>query len=180
MAAPSTIYRVSIQLADVDHNRYETLRFTAAQHPSETPERLVARLLAYALSYEEGLTFRNGVSCGDEPDVWLKDPNERYQKWIEVGLPDPERLRKATRQSPEVVVFAYGPARHRWENQHLAALNKLSGLKIYGLDIDFQRQLCAHLERVIDWNLTVTEGILYLTVADTPLESPLSCLLDSP
>jgi len=177
MAAPSTIYRVSIQLADVDHNRYETLRFTAAQHPSETPERLVARLLAYALSFSEELTFRSGVSCGDEPDIWLKDLTGRYLKWIEVGLPDPERLRKATRQSPEVVVFAYGPARHRWENQHLPALSNLSGLQIYGLDFDVLRQLCAHLERVIDWNLTVTEGILYLTVADTTLESPLIQLL---
>jgi len=180
MAAPSTIYRVSIQLADVDHNRYENLRLTAAQHPSETPERLVARLLAYALSYCEGLSFRSGVSCGDEPDVWLKDLTGRFLKWIEVGLPDPERLRKATRQSPEVLVFAYGPARHRWENQHLAALNNFSGLQIFGLDFDFLRQICARLERVIDWNLTVTEGILYLTLADTTLESPLSCLLDAP
>ena len=82
MALPSTIFRVSLQLADLDRNLYESLQTTVAQHPSETEERLVARLLAYALSYEPGLAFTRGVGAADEPDLWTKGPDGRVLLWI--------------------------------------------------------------------------------------------------
>ena len=115
MALPSTIFRASLQLANVDRNLYESLQTTVAQHPSETEERLVARLLAYALSYEPGLTFTRGVGAADEPDLWVKGPDGRVMLWIEVGLPDPERLVKASRHVGRVVLFACGASLPRWE-----------------------------------------------------------------
>jgi uncharacterized protein YaeQ len=145
MALPATIYRVAIQLADVDRNLYQKLQTTVARHPSETAERLLTRVPAYAVAYEEDLTFSKGICAGDEPDLWIKGPDGRVLTWIEVGQPDPERLLKANRHTERIVVYAYGPARYRWENQHLAKLAAIPNLTIWGIDYDFLQQLVARL-----------------------------------
>lgn len=176
MALPPTIYRATIELADVDRDRYESLQATVARHPSETAERLVARLLAYALCYEEGLAFTKGICAGDEPDLWSKTPDGRVALWLEVGLPDPERLLKASRHAERVVLVACGAGRPRWEATHLARLATASNLTIYGLDGDFVAQLVERLQRSVAWSLTVTEGTLYLTVGEETLEGPLEVL----
>lgn len=179
MALPPIIYRASIQLSDVDRNRYEHLQLTVARHPSETAERLVARLLAYALSYEEGLSFTKGICAGDEPDLWMKGPDGRVTLWLEVGLPEAERLLKASRHAERVVLFACGPGRLRWESVHLPRLKRAGNLTVYGLDQVFLQHLVERLQRGIDWSLTVTAGMLYLTVANETMESPLTLLVQS-
>ena len=173
MALPSTIYRAGIQLADVDKNRYETLQTTIARHPSETEERLTARLLAYALYYEPGLAFTRGVGAGDEPDLWLKGGDGRILLWIEVGLPDPDRLVKASRHAARVVLIASGAAMPSWEKQHLPKLSGIANLCVVRLDRNFITQLAARLERSITWSLTITEGSLYLNVDGDTLETTL-------
>jgi uncharacterized protein YaeQ len=173
MALPSTIFRASLQLANVDRNLYESLQTTVAQHPSETEERLVARLLAYALSYEPGLAFTRGVGAADEPDLWVKGPDGRVMLWIEVGLPDPERLVKASRHVGRVVLFACGASLPRWEEQHLSKLAGIANLTVVGLDQGFLSRLVAHLQRSITWSLTITEGSLYLNVGNETLETTL-------
>ena len=92
MALPSAIHKVNIQLADIDRGVYETLQSTVARHPSETEERLVARLLAYALFFEPELVFTKGISAVDEPDLWSKGPDGRVLLWVEVGLPEADRI----------------------------------------------------------------------------------------
>ncbi len=176
MALPSTIYRVNLQLADLDRHCYESLQLTLAQHPSETPERLLARLLAYALCYREGLTFTRGVGAGDEPDLWAHEPDGRVALWVEVGLPDPARLQKAARHAGEVVLLAFGPTRFRWEGMHLAALSRIPNLQVLGLDYAFLSTLSGRLQRAIDWSLTLTEGTLYLESGGETLETPLQRL----
>ena len=128
MAQPSTIYRVGIQLSDIDRGLYETLQITVARHPSETEERLLARILAYALYYEPELTFTKGVGAGDEPDLWSKGPDGRVRCWIEVGLPDAERLVKASRHSEQVVLCACGSSLPVWEKQQLPKLADQKGV----------------------------------------------------
>ena len=176
MALPATIYRATIQLAHLDRNIFEKLQVTLARHPSETPERLVGRLLAFALRFEEELSFTKGISAGDEPDLWIKGPDGRVKLWIEVGLPDPERLIKASRHAEEVILFAFGPTRFRWEEQHLARLSRIPRISVIGLDYAFLVALAARLQRVIDWSLTVTEETLYLGVAGETLETTLTPL----
>ena len=171
MALPSTIYRASIQLADVDRNIYEQLQTTVAQHPSETAERLVARLLAYALCYAPQLTFTRGVGAGDEPDLWVKGPDGRVALWVEVGLPEPERLVKASRHAGRVVLVACGPSLPRWQEQHLTKLAPIANLTVIGLDQGFLHRLVAHLQRSIAWSLTITAGSLYLSIAGETLET---------
>ena len=176
MAQPSTIYRVGIQLSDIDRSLYESLQFTVARHPSETKERLLARILAYALYYEPELTFTRGVGAGDEPDLWTKGPDGRVKCWIEVGLPDAERLVKASRHSGQVVLCAFGSALPVWEKQQLPKLAGISNLTVISLNQAFLKLLSERLQRSLSWSLTVTEGTLYLAIDGETLESSVNHL----
>lgn len=171
MALPSTIYRANIQLSHLEANLYLPLQTTIAQHPSETAERLVARLLAYALFYEPELTFTKGVGAGDEPDLWVTSPDGRVSTWIEFGLPDPERLAKAARHSGKVILLACGPAMPRWREQHRLKLESISRLTVVSLEHTFLGGLSKRLQRSINWSLTVTEGCIYLSIGEETLES---------
>ncbi len=177
MALPSTIYRVTLNLADVDRGRYQKLQATVARHPSETPERLVARLLAFALCHEEDLVFTRGVGSGEEPDLWLKGPDGRVRLWIEVGLPEAERLTKAARHAERVVLLACGKGLPRWKTAHLPRLAAVANLTVIALAPDFLQALVDRLERFVDWELTLTEGTLYLGVGGTTLETTVATLV---
>ncbi|HBG04794.1 MAG: hypothetical protein A2075_16235 [Geobacteraceae bacterium GWC2_58_44] len=182
MALPSTVYRASVQLSDLDRQVYEQLQTTLAKHPSETEERLMARLLAYALCYEEELIFTKGVGSGDEPDLWAKGADGRVRLWIEVGLPDPDRLAKSCRHVERAILFACGPAQtqSRWLTQHLQKLASSRNLTVMRIESDFLGKLVGNLQRAINWSLTVTEGALYLTVGDETLETALEHLSGPP
>jgi uncharacterized protein YaeQ len=180
MALPATVYRANIQLSHVDRSHYEAVQTTVARHPSETEERLVARLLAYALCYEPELAFGKGIGVGDEPDLWVKGPDGRVQRWIEVGLPDPDRLLKACRHAGQVILLACGAALPRWTSQHLAKLASAPNLTVIGLDQAFLNQVVSRLQRAINWELTVTEGALYLTIDGNLLQTTLTHLAGPP
>ena len=170
MALPSTIYRVTIQLSDLDRSLFETLQTTVARHPSETEERLVARLLAYTLFYEEGISFTKGICDGYQPDLWTKAMDGRVTSWIEVGLPDPDRLIKAAKHADRAWLLACGIGLPVWERQHLNKLARSRNLTVVGIDQVFIGKLVASLERSINWSVTITEGTLYLQLTDQSLE----------
>lgn len=176
MALPSTIYRVNIQLSDIDRGVYESLQATVARHPSETGERLVARLLAYALFFEPGLSFTKGVGAGDEPDLWLKGPDDRVLLWVEVGLPEPERLIKASRHAARVAAVVCGRALPVWEQQHLQKLGAVSNLTVLRFDQPFINDLADGLDRSITWSVTVNDGNLYLDAGADSFETVLQGL----
>jgi uncharacterized protein YaeQ len=171
MALPSKVYKASIQLSDVDRGVYETLQATAAQHPSETEERLVARLLAYAIFHEPELTFTKGISATDEPDLWVKRADDRVRLWVEVGLPEPDRIIKASRHSERVALLACGRTLAIWDQQQLPKLEKLANLTVLSLDQALIASLATRLERSIAWSATITEAMLYLTIGEETLES---------
>lgn len=179
MALPATIYRANIQLADVDRSVYDTLQTTVARHPSETGERMVARLLAYALFYEPELAFTKGVSAGDEPDLWSRGADGRIRLWIEVGLPDAERLVKASRHAERTVLIAAGKSLPSWEQQQLPKLLNVANLTVISFEQAFITGLTATLERAINWTVTMTEGSLYVTVAGETLETTIQAVTGS-
>lgn len=162
MVLPSTIYKASIQLADIDRGVYESLQATVAKHPSETDERLVARLLAWAIFHEPGLVFTKGLCVADEPDIWEKGPDGRVRFWVEVGLPESDRIVKASRHAERVALLACGRALVNWNQQHLPRVADLSNLTVITLDQSFIATLAARLERSITWAVTITEGMVYL------------------
>jgi len=173
MALPATIYKASITLSDIDRGVYQTLTATVAQHPSETPERLVTRLLAYAFFYEEGLSFTKGLCAADEPELWVKSGDGRVRLWVEVGLPDSERIIKASRHSEQVRLLACGRALPNWEQQHLPALARSDNLSIITIQQPFVAAIVQRLERSLAWGVTITEGVCYLTIGDETLETTL-------
>jgi uncharacterized protein YaeQ len=171
MALPSAIHKISIQLSDIDRGIYETLQATVARHPSETEERLIARLLAYAIFQEPELAFTKGISATDEPDLWVKGADGRVLLWVEVGLPEADRIIKASRHSERVALLACGRNLAIWDQQQLPKLEKLSNLTIISMDQAFINKLASLLERSINWSVTITEGSFYLTVAEETLEA---------
>ncbi|QEM69354.1 YaeQ family protein [Geobacter sp. FeAm09] len=173
MALPSKVYKAALQLSDVDHGVYETLQATVAQHPSETEERLVSRLLAYAIFHEAELTFTKGISATDEPDLWVKRGDDRVRLWVEVGLPEADRVIKASRHSERVALLACGRQLATWDQQQLPKLEKLANLTIVSIDPAMIARLVALLDRSIAWSVTITEGTLYLTCGAETVESPL-------
>lgn len=173
MALPSIIYRVNIQLSDVDRGVYESLQTTVARHPSETEERLVARLLAYVIFFEPELTFTKGVSAGDEPDLWMKGPDDRVLLWVEVGLPELDRIVKASRHAARVALVSCGKALQKWEQQHLEKLERISNLSVISFDQPFISSLTSKLDRSISWAVTINDGNLYINVGDETFETVL-------
>ena len=127
--------------------------------------------LAYALLYEGVLVFTKGVCEGDEPDLWSKAPDDRIRSWIEVGLPDPERLLKARRHADQVTLLAFGSKLPGWERQHLDKLINSSNITVIILEQEFINQLVSRLKRTVSWSITVTEGNLYLQDGAETLET---------
>ncbi len=166
MAQGSQVYHVEIQLADADRGRYADLQFSTPQHPSETVERLILRLLAYALLYQEGMDFRKGgVSQGEEPDLSVHDLTGQLQHWIEIGTPAEERLLKAGRHTPKVTVFTHDGLLRRWKSQHGGRLPAFNG-RILCLQADLVENLGQALPRRVQWQTTISGGMLYLDTGD--------------
>lgn len=176
MALPATIYKSTVEIADVDRGIYETVHTAVARHPSETGERLVARLLALALFFEPDLVFTRGICAGDEPDLWRKGHDDRVLLWVEVGLPEPERLVKASRHVGRVALLAVGKSLRSWEQHHLPKLAGIANLTVVSLHQGFLNQLIERLERAIAWSVTITDQTLYLTTGAETFETPLRLL----
>lgn len=131
----------------------------------------MARLLALGIFYEPDLAFTKGLCATDEPDLWVVGPDGRPQLWIEVGLPDAERIIKASRHAEKVVLLACGKALTNWDQQHLPKLEKIANLTIVSIDQEFISILASRLERSIAWSVTITEKTIYLTIGDSTFET---------
>ena len=131
MALKATIFKAAVQIADTDRNYYQTHALTLARHPSETDERMMVRLLAFALHAHESLLFGKGLSADDEPDLCRKDLTGAIQLWIDVGQPDEKRLRKACGRASQVVVYSYGTTSARAWRGFCASTSAKPGAMIF-------------------------------------------------
>jgi len=169
MALSATIYVFAVRLANADRGVYEELTLRVARHPSETEEYLLTRLLAYCIEYREGLTFSSGLSSPDEPAIAERDLTGALQTWIDVGAPEAARLHKASKAARRVVVYA-----HRNVDTWLARLqgeriHRVEDLELYVIPPDLLAALVKHLERRMDFELTVSDGTLYISFQDETL-----------
>lgn len=132
MALKSTVFKVDLNVADTDRQVYGDFPLTVARHPSETDQRMMLRLLAFALNADERLVFGRGISTAEEPDIWRRDLTGRIELWIDLGTPEPERLRRACSRSEQVILYAYGErATAAWWDKHRAGLTRSGNLAIY-------------------------------------------------
>jgi uncharacterized protein YaeQ len=173
MALSATVYHLQIELSDIDRGVYESLDLRVARHPSETMRYLLARVIGYCLCYEPGIAFSKGLSATDEPAVWARDLQGSLRLWLEVGTPSPERLHKASKASPRVVVFTQGDASSLQKAARAKAIYKAESIELYPLDLAFLDALDAATDRNARWTLVHTEGTLYVTSGDVSLEMPL-------
>ena len=120
MALSATIYTLTIELADTDRSVYETLDLRLARQPSESADYLLMRILAYCLEYTDGIELTEGVAAGDEPAVYVRDLTGQPTAWIEVGLPDSDRLHRGSKRAGRAAVYT-----HRDVTQLLRQLNDL-------------------------------------------------------
>ena len=170
MALKSTIFRATLSVSDLDRSYYAEHALTLARHPSETDERMMVRILAFALHADERLQFGRGISSDDEPALWLKDDTGRILKWIELGLPDERLLRRAAGRADELIVLAYGGRSvDIWWQKDAATLAKLSNLQVFSLTPEDSRGLAALAERSMILSCTIQDGQIWFSAGDTTL-----------
>lgn len=162
MALKPTIYRFNIELADLDRGQYDSLNLTVALHPSETLERMMARVLAYCCSAQERLEFSRGLSEPDEPALWSHTLDGRIESWIEVGEPAFDRLRKAASVSERVSVYCFNTRASVWWEQIQAQLEAVP-VSVYRLPWETLQALARSMLRTMNISVTISGGTLYLS-----------------
>ena len=167
MAQRSVVYKVELQVADMDRAHYADYALTVARHPSETEERLMMRLLAFAMYARPGLEFGRGLSTDDEPDLWCRDLTGTIELWIDVGLPDERLVRKACGRARRVVVLAYGASKaDAWWAQNRDALARFENLEVLAVGAQSGAELARLADRSMRLNCSIQEGQAWVSSAD--------------
>ena len=167
MALKATIYKAQLQLSDMDRQVYGEHTLTLALHPSETEERLLIRLLAFALQVPAdtdagALQFARGLSDTDEPDIWQHDLSGQLVQWIEVGQPDERRLAKACGRAERVSLYVYGSSAAIWWAAIRNKLTRLTNLAVWQIDPEQSQALAALAQRAMQWQVTVQDGTVWV------------------
>ena len=173
MAHTATIYNFEIDLSHVDRGIYEALSLRVARQPSETPEYLLTRVLAYCLEFAEGISFGRGLAEPNEPALTVRDLTGALKVWVEVGAPDAARLHKASQACPRVVVYTHKDPRQVLPQLAGVRIHRVEALEFYSLDRGMLAELAARLERRLSFALSVSDGHLYITVGTDTLSGPL-------
>ena len=171
MALTSTIYNATVELSDVDRSVYESLDLRLAMHPSESAEYLVTRLLAYCLEYTEGIEFTAGLSNGDDPPIVVRDLTGRLMAWIEVGVPDADRLHRASKLADRVAVYTHRELRNVMAQLQGKKIHRAAEIPIYSFGRGFIDEFAEKLQRRMRISLSVTERHLYLDIDGVSLST---------
>jgi len=167
MALKATIYKATLQLADMDRNVYGDHGVTIARHPSETDERMMMRLLAFALNVPAdndngALEFAKSLWDTDEPDLWQKDLTGQVMQWIEVGQPDDKRLMKASPRAERVVVYSFSHSTPIWWNGIATKITRARNLAVWQVPAEQSQALAALAQRTMQLQVTVQDGAVWV------------------
>jgi uncharacterized protein YaeQ len=171
MALKATIYKATINVADMDRNVFLDSSLTLARHPSETEERLMLRLLAWLVNAHERLTFTRGLSAEDEPEIWLLNDHNGIEVWVELGLPEERRVKRACNRSASVVLYTYnGRAAQIWWQQNQSKLAQQDNLTVRFLDDEQLKALTQLASRSMTLQATIQDGTIWLSDDQSHLE----------
>ncbi len=175
MALKATIYKATLQIADMDRNLYADHSVTVARHPSETDERMMIRVLAFALSVPPdndngALEFAKGLWDPDEPELWQKDLTGAITQWIDVGQPDDKRLIRASSRAERVAVWSYASSTSVWWNNIANKLTRAGNLTVWQIPADQSQALAALAERTMQLQVTVQDGTAWINSGGTNIE----------
>jgi len=157
----------------MDRHVYETLDLRVARHPSETAEYMLVRILAYCLEYQEGIALTEGVSSGSEPALVVRDLTGRITGWIEVGMPDAERLNRGSKLAGRVAVYTHRDVRQLMGNLNGQRIHRSEDIPIRAFDRTLIEEIASRLDRRISMSLSVTGGELFLTLGSQSWTLPL-------
>ena len=167
MALNATVYSFEINLSDLDRKVYQALAFRVAKHPSETDAYLMTRVLAYCLEYREGLRFsKGGLSDPDAPALAVHDLTGAMLRWIEIGLPDPARLHRASKASPQVALYSHKDVAGLLARLGAETIHRADEIEINTFDGEMIASLCARLDRRMVLDLVIAERQLYLSLGE--------------
>jgi uncharacterized protein YaeQ len=183
MAIKATIHKATVQVSDLDRNIYSDHQVTIARHPSETDERMMIRLLAFALNAPQNndlgtLEFGKDMWEPDEPSLWQKDHTGLIEHWIELGQPDEKRIMKASGRSKRVSVYSYGNATASWWSGIAETVARARHLTVWQIAAEQSEALGALAERSMDIQITIQDGIMLVSEGTRSVEVTLTCLVD--
>ena len=161
MARKPIIYKQQISVSDLERNFYNTLHLTLALHPSETTQRLMARVLAYVINAQDRLVFTKGLNEIDQPDIWIREMDEQISLWIDVGEPSVERIKKATRQAEQVKVYSFNSKSDIWWQQNQQDFVMLQA-SVFRFNVKDINSLADLLTRTMDYSVTITNDSAYI------------------
>jgi len=175
MALSATVYNFEIKLSGADRSVYQALALRVAKHPSETDEYLMTRVLAYCLEYAEGLSFsKGGLSDPDAPALAVHDLTGALMRWIEIGVPEPARLHRASKASPQVAVYSHKDVSLPLARMAAEKIHRADEIEINTFDRELIASLCSKLTRRMTFDLVVTEGQLYISVGEDTISGAIA------
>jgi uncharacterized protein YaeQ len=175
MAQNATVYKVELSVADMDRNYYETHKLTVAKHPSETDERLMVRIVAFALNAHENLAMIRGLSADGEPDIWQKSLSGELDVWVSLGLPSEKVMRQSCSKAERVIVYPYGgrPAEIWWEKIK-GSTTRFDNLEVVSFSEKDTGELAKLANRSMKLQINIQEGDVMVNAGDdTVYVSPL-------
>jgi len=171
MAIKSTIFKAELQITDMDRNYYQDHQLTMARHPSENDERMMVRLLAFALNASESLQFTRGLSSEDEPEIWQKSMSDEIELWIDLGQPDEKRIRKACGRAREVVIYTYQQRSSEvWWEQQRNKLERFDNLGVVNIPDESVALLGQMAQRAMRLQCTIQDGQLWFSNGEQAIE----------
>ena len=175
MALKATIYKATLQLADMDRQVYGDHGVTIARHPSETDERMMIRLLAFALnvpaSNDHGaLDFAKDLWDTDEPALWQKDLTEQIVHWIDVGQPDDKRLMRASPRAGRVSVYSFSASTPIWWAGIATKITRASNLSVWQVPAEQSQALAGLAQRTMQLQVTVQDGHVWIGNGEQSVE----------
>jgi uncharacterized protein YaeQ len=170
MALKATIFKAELNVADMDRHYYAEHTLTIARHPSETDERMMMRVLAFAVHADEALAFGKGLSTEDEPDLWQKDLTGAIQLWIDVGQPDEKSILKACGRSEQVMVYSYSATSAIWWSQIGSKLERAKNLCVRNVPQEASAALAKLAQRTMRLQCTIQDGLVWLSDGDATVQ----------
>jgi uncharacterized protein YaeQ len=167
MAQNATIYKVELSVSDMDRHYYDTHKLTIAKHPSETDERLMVRLIAFALNAHEALEMTKGISTDDEPDIWQKSLSGEIDLWIALGLPSEKLVRQSCAKSKKVAIYAYGGrTANMWWDKIKNSTTRFNNLQVVNLKEEDTSALAQLANRAMKLQVSIQDGEIMVSLDD--------------
>jgi len=170
MALKAEIYKAVLQINDSDRQYYNSHSVTTAQHPSETNERMMMRLTAFALFADDNLKFTKGLSAEDEPELWIKNLTDDIELWIDFGQPEERRVKKACGRSKHVVIICYGRTGPPWWEKNKQKMNCMSNLSVKYFNVSDNDILNSMVDKNMNLQFSIDAGQIWVSTNEKNIE----------